>query len=168
MRITETRAAADVDAAAQIWAEATAARDGEDDVADLADSRPIIQRVLDCSPESLLLLARSDHGLPLAFAAVEPVGDRVAELTYFGVSPPLFGLGVGKELLRDLHRRLKAGGYLRAELSVYADNLRATRLYEGLGWQPCGEPAPHRKTGKPEQRYGLSLSARGMWQKPII
>src|ERR1700722_12935869 len=119
-------------------------------------------------PESLLLLARSDHGLPLGFAAVEPVGDRVAELTYFGVSPHLFGLGVGQELLRDLHRRRKAGGYLRAELSVYADNLRATRLYEGLGWQPCGEPAPHRKTGKPEQRYGLSLSARGMWQKPII
>jgi len=157
MRITETRAAADIDAAAQIWAEATAARDGEDEVADLADSRPIIQRVLDRSPDSVLLLARSEHGTPFAFAAVEPVGDRVAELTYFGVSPHLFGRGVGKELLRDLLHRLKARGYDRAELSVYTDNIRATRLYEGLGWQPHGEAAPHRRTGKPEQRYRLSL-----------
>ncbi len=62
MRITETRAAADIDAAAQIWAEATAARDGEDEVADLADSRPIIQGVLDRSPGSMLLLARTAHG----------------------------------------------------------------------------------------------------------
>ena len=70
MRITETRAAVDIDAAAQIWAEARAARDGEDDVADLADSRPVIQGVLDRSPGSMLLLARSAHGMPMAFAAV--------------------------------------------------------------------------------------------------
>lgn len=157
MRITETRAAADIDAAAQIWAEATAARDGEDEVADLADSRPIIEGVLDRSPGSMLLLARSAHGMPMAFAAVEPISDRIAELSYFGVSPHLFGLGAGKELLTDLHRRLAAYGYDRAELSVYTENLRAIRLYEGLGWQPRGEPAPHRRTGKPEQRYRLSL-----------
>ena len=83
--------------------------------------------------------------------------ERIAELTYFGVSPHLFGMGAGKEMLRDLQHRLKARGYDRAELSVYTDNLRATRLYEGLGWQPYGEPAPHRRTGKPEQRYRLSL-----------
>jgi ribosomal protein S18 acetylase RimI-like enzyme len=157
MRITETRAAADIDAAAQIWAEATAARDGEDEVAGLEDSRPIIQGVLDRSAESVLLLARSEERTPLAFAAVEPIGDRIAELTYFGVSPQLFGRGVGKELLTDLHRRLAAHGYDQAELSVYTDNLRATRLYEGLGWQPYGEPTPHRRTGKPEQRYRVSL-----------
>src|ERR1700722_13223304 len=153
MRITETRVADDIDAAAQIWAEATAARDGAAEVADLADSRPIIQGVLDRSPASILLLARSAHGMPMAFAAVEPISARIAELTYFGVSPHLFGLGAGKELLTDLHRRLVAHGYDRAELSVYTDNLRATRLYEGLGWQPYGEPTPHGRTGKPEQRY---------------
>jgi ribosomal protein S18 acetylase RimI-like enzyme len=160
MRIEQTRAPASVDAAAQIWAEATAARDGEDEVADLADSRPIIQGVLDRSPDSMLLLARSEHGIPLAFAAVEPVrdqGHRVAELSYFGVNPHLFGQGVGKELLRELRRRLKARGYQRAELSVYVDNIRAVRLYERLGWQARGEPTPHPRTGKPEQRYQLSL-----------
>ena len=160
MRIEQTRAPASVDAAAQIWAEATAARDGEDEVAGLADSRPIIQAVLDRSPDSMLLLARSEHGIPLAFAAVEPVrdqGHRVAELSYFGVTPHLFGQGVGKELLRELRRRLKARGYQRAELSVYVDNIRAVRLYERLGWQARGEPTPHPRTGKPEQRYQLSL-----------
>jgi ribosomal protein S18 acetylase RimI-like enzyme len=160
MRIEQTRAPASVDAAAQIWAEATAARDGEDEVAGLADSRPIIQGVLDRSPDSMLLLARSEQGIPLAFAAVEPVrdqGHRVAELSYFGVNPHLFGQGVGKELLRELRRRLKARGYQRAELSVYVDNIRAVRLYERLGWQARGEPTPHPRTGKPEQRYQLSL-----------
>lgn len=160
MRIDETRADADVDAAAQIWAEATAARDGEDEVADLADSRPIIQAVLDRSPDSMLLLARSDHGTPVAFAAVEPAseqGDPLAELAYFGVNPHLFGQGAGGDLLRELRRRLVARGYQRAELLVYTGNIRAIRLYERLGWQPCGDPTPHRRTGKPEQRYQLSL-----------
>lgn len=36
----------DVDGAAQVWAEATAARDGEDEVAALSDSRPILLRAL--------------------------------------------------------------------------------------------------------------------------
>jgi len=157
MRITQTRAPADVDAAAQIWAEATAARDGANEVADLADSRPIIQGVLDRSPDSMLLLARSEGGLPVAFAAVEPISDQAAELRYFGVSPHRFGKGAGRELLTDLHRRLAARGYRQAELMVYTDNARAVRLYQGLGWQAYGDPTPHPRTGKPEQRYRLSL-----------
>jgi ribosomal protein S18 acetylase RimI-like enzyme len=157
MQIRQTRAPADVDVAAQLWAEATAARDGEIEVAGLADSRPIIQAVLDRSPDSFVLLGTLGQGRPAAFAAVEPVSQRVAELAYFGVSPHLLGLGAGTELLRDLQTRLKAGGYDRAELSVYTDNLRAIRLYERLGWQAYGDPVPHRRTGKPEQRYRLSL-----------
>lgn len=56
--IEATRRAADVDAAAQIWAEATAARDSEHEVASLDISRPLIQTVLDRSDRALLLIAR--------------------------------------------------------------------------------------------------------------
>src|SRR5215472_11119895 len=149
MQIAQTRAPADVDAAAQIWAEATAARDGEDEVAELADSRPIIQAVLDRSPESMLFLARLSNGLPLAFAAVEPGRDqdrKVAELSYIGVSPHLFGHGLARELLTEIRSLLTARGYDRAELSVYTDNHHAIRVYEHLGWRPFGDPTPHVRT----------------------
>jgi ribosomal protein S18 acetylase RimI-like enzyme len=46
------------------------------------------------------------------------------------------------------------------QLLVYADNVRAIALYRRLGWQPAGEPAPHPRTGKPEQRYELALQKR--------
>ena len=160
MRIERTSAAADIDAAAQIWAEATAARDGEDEVAELADSRPIIQRVLDRSRGSLLLLARTDDGDPVAFAAVEPAAGHqqaTAEICYFGVSPASWGQGVGERLLRGLVAELAAAEFTSAELSVYVDNVRATRLYERLGWRAFGDPTPHPRTGKPEQRYRLGL-----------
>lgn len=160
MRIEQARAPADIDAAAQIWAEATAARDGEDEVAELADSRPIIQGVLDRSPGALLLLARTEAGDPVAFAAVEPAAGarrETAELCYFGVSPASWGQGVGERLLRGLAAELAAAKFTTAELSVYVDNVRATRLYERLGWRAYGDPTPHPKTGKPEQRYRLAL-----------
>jgi hypothetical protein len=41
--------ASDIDDAARIWAEATAARDGQDEVPGLGISRPVIQGVLDRS-----------------------------------------------------------------------------------------------------------------------
>ncbi|HXB46672.1 MAG TPA: hypothetical protein VNW50_02845 [Streptosporangiaceae bacterium] len=42
-------------------------------------------------------------------------------------------------------------------MHVYVDNARAVALYEGLGSRPCGAPAPHPRTGKPEQCYELQL-----------
>jgi ribosomal protein S18 acetylase RimI-like enzyme len=158
--VIEVRAGSpQVDEAAQIWAEATAARDGEEDVADLEVSRPIITGVLDRSPRALLLIARTAEGTA-GFAAVEPLGDtdgNAAEIRYLGVRPWMWGHGVGEALLRALPERLRAAGFGRAVLSVYADNSRATALYERLGWQLSGAATPHRVTGKPERHYELPL-----------
>jgi ribosomal protein S18 acetylase RimI-like enzyme len=149
-----------IDDAALIWAEATAARDGHGEVAGLGDSRPIIQGVLDRSSRAILLIARSADGKTGGFAAIEPAGgssDTVAQVSYVGVRPPLWGQGVGERLFLEMRRRLKAAGYTRVELSVYVDNRRAIALYERLGWRPCGAPSSHSRTGKPEQRYELHL-----------
>jgi len=157
--IKPARRDSDVDDAAQIWAEATAARDGDDEVADLRDSRPIIQAVLDRSPRSMVLIARAADGTATGFAAVEPVpgGRDTARLSYLGVRHGMWGQGIAERLLAELRLRLRAGAFTRAELSVYADNQRAVALYERLGWQSTGEPTPHPRTGRPEQRYQLTL-----------
>jgi ribosomal protein S18 acetylase RimI-like enzyme len=146
--------------AAQIWAEATAARDGRPEVAELADSRPVIQALLDRSAQAFVLIARSPDGVAGGFVAIEPVAGRTeatAEVMYIGVSPPAWGQGVGETLLVAACKRLRADGYATVELSVYVDNTRAKALYERLGWQSVGPPTPHIRTGKPEQRYELRL-----------
>jgi ribosomal protein S18 acetylase RimI-like enzyme len=157
--IEAARKSADVDAAAQIWAEATAARDGDKEIAELRFSRPVIQEVLDRSPRSVLLVDRAADGTATGFAVAEPLpgAAAVAQLRYLGVRPGLWGQGIAERLLRELRLHLQAASFTRAQLSVYASNRRATALYERLGWHSVGQPAPHPRTGKPEQRYELTL-----------
>ena len=149
-----------IDEAAEIWAKATAARDGHNQVPPPEAARPVIQGVLDRSPRAILLIARSADGTTAGFAAIEPApgsDGTVAQLTYLGVHPRRWGQGIGETLLLQASQRLKGAGYASAELSVYVDNHRATALYERLGWQAIGPPTAHPKTGKPEQRYELQL-----------
>jgi len=156
----------DLDDAAQIWAEATAARDGSADVADLSISRPVLEAVLERSPSSFVLIARDEDDSAAGFAAVEPAGATGAEVGYFGVRPGHWGQGVGALLLRAVQERLSVSGYRTAQLLVYIDNVRAVALYERLGWQPSGQPAPHPRTGKLEQRYVLTLATASEQQRP--
>jgi ribosomal protein S18 acetylase RimI-like enzyme len=162
VQMTVDRTPERVDAVAQIWAEATAARDGEAEIAPLEVSRPLIQAVLDGSPRSLLLVA-DDGGETVGFAAVEPWAqareeDAIAEVRYVGVSPRAWGGGVGRQLVAALPDLLAQAGYEQAVLKVYLDNSRAVRLYEGLGWHAEGPPAPHPRSGKLEQLYRLAFS----------
>jgi len=75
--------------AAQIWAEATATRDGHGKMPALGVSRPVIQGVLDRSPRAFLLIARSADGTAAGFAAIEPVADSCetrAQVSYTGTT----------------------------------------------------------------------------------
>ncbi|MGV9309553.1 N-acetyltransferase family protein [Nonomuraea sp. NPDC003727] len=148
-----------IDEAATIWAETTAARDGDDEVAPLSLARPVIQAVVDSSPRSLLFVALGADERIVGFAAVEPVpaDESTAEVRYLGVHPGSWGQGVGRHLMSALPDRLPAAGFAQAELAVYVDNRRAVKLYEGLGWLPYGEATPHPRSGRLEQRYRLAL-----------
>lgn len=154
-----------LDGAAMVWAEATAARDGHSDVAPLEVSRPIIARVLD-QPGAVLVVALDDGEQVVAFAVAEPVPARAgpgaavqtAEVRYVGVGPQRWGAGLGRSVLRLLCAELAGAGFIEAQLLVYVDNTQAVGLYEQLGWQSEGIPAPHSRTGKPEQRYRLRLA----------
>jgi ribosomal protein S18 acetylase RimI-like enzyme len=146
-----------LDQAAAIWAEATAARDGDAEIAPLSVARPLLQRVVEGSPRSLLLVALDAGDRVVGFAAIEPTAadEATAELRYLGVRPGSWGGGVGRQPLRSLPGHLAAAGFTGGELAVYRDNSRAVKLYEGLGWRPVGDAQPHPRSGRPEQRYRL-------------
>jgi ribosomal protein S18 acetylase RimI-like enzyme len=150
-----------IDEAATIWAETTATRDGKAEIAPLDLARPVIRAVVDNSPRSLLLVALDADDRVVGFAAVEPgsPAESTAELRYLGVRPTSWGRGVGRQLLRALPSHLAAAGFVCGELAVYTDNHRAVKLYEGLGWVPYGEAAPHPRSGRLEQRYRLDFSS---------
>lgn len=159
MKVTLTREATEVGQAAQIWAETTAARDGETTVPGLDLARPVIQSVLDASPQSFLLMAYFPETTDaVGFAAVEPVDATVAELRYLGVRPSAWGGGVARSLLTELPTRASGLGFKSLRLSVYVDNVRAVELYQRLAWIADGESVPHPRSGRLEQRYVLSLS----------
>jgi hypothetical protein len=46
---------------------------------------------------------------------------------------------------------------LTVELMVYLEGSRALRLYERQGWSADGDPTPHPRTGRLEQRHALAL-----------
>lgn len=150
-----------LDDAALIWAQATAARDGDHEIAPVEIARPLIASALNDSPESLLLIARGE-GESLGFAASAPVGAshaRRAELRYFAVRPDAWGSGVAQELLRALTAHLSGLGYVEAELWVNQDNPRAADLYRRAGWQRAPEVRVNPRSGRVMERYVLGIAA---------
>lgn len=147
------------DEVAWIWAQATAHRDGDADIAPLAEARPVIDAVLDGSRESILLLAtsRPHDGAPVGFAAISPDAQGNAEIRYLGVRPAAWGHGVAGSLLSAMPAVLLDVGFAEAVLSVYVDNAPAVAAYRRAGWSAIGRPMPHPHTGRLQQRYRLSV-----------
>lgn len=83
--------------------------------------------------------------------------EALAELHYLGAAPAAWGTGAARDLLAALPVALAKRGFTTARLSVYADNERAVRLYERLGWHSDGPPKAHLRTGKLELCYVLAL-----------
>lgn len=86
-----------------------------------------------------VLLVDSIGKKKLGFIHIEPRGPHklrhTAELT-MGVSPEARGLGIGRELLDAALEKLRAGGLIEIlYLTVRADNIAATRLYERCGFE---------------------------------
>lgn len=149
-----------IDAAAQIWAEATAKRDGDQDVAPLSMSRPVIQRALGSSQGSFLLIAVDQTRSPVGMAllSASKTSNDCAELHYFAVSPTAWGRGVGKFLLEKTALELLERRFKTAELEVYENNRSAVELYRNHGWSELRENLVHKETGKRLLRFSLDLT----------
>src|SRR5690242_13339672 len=147
---------------AQAWAEASAFRDGDPDVAPLEDSRPIIAGVAG-RPRSVLVVALGDQDQVMAFAVAAPALESeddpavTAEVEYVGVRPGGWGAGLARGVLELLCAELAADGFTRAQLLVYVSNRRAVSVYQHLGRQVEGTPRPHRRTGKEWQGFRVMI-----------
>lgn len=93
----------------------------------------------------------------------ESVAPGIGEVYALHVEPDSRRRGLGKLLLDDAVRRLKARGFGAAVLWVLRDNANARRFYEARGWSANGEERIEERNGYaiPETRYAITfLSSR--------
>lgn len=149
-----------LDDAARIWAEATAARDGDRQIAPLEVARPLIESAVSGSTESLLLIARAAPGEAVGFAASGPSGaanERRAELRYLGVRPGAWRSGVARQLLQAIEEQLHGLGFVEAELWVNQDSPSAIALYRSAGWQRAPQVRVNPRSGRLMERFVLRI-----------
>lgn len=60
---------------------------------------------------------------------------RRGMMYHLAVEPAHRGSGIGRSLMQELERRLKAKGCIRYYLLVTRDNMEAIKFYENNGWQ---------------------------------
>jgi GNAT superfamily N-acetyltransferase len=89
------------------------------------------------------VLVQERSGVVEGFAHVCEARDRdversVGEVAAIYLRPPVWGQGLGRELMTAALRRIAEAGFGSAVLWVLATNDRARRFYESGGWQPDG------------------------------
>jgi ribosomal protein S18 acetylase RimI-like enzyme len=146
-----------VEAAAQLWADATAARDGADHFQSLAWTRPVIAAAIAEVTDSAMLTAVAADDHPIGFAVIQSSGPGVAIVRYFAVRSAVWGHGVGRRLLSELTYFLSARGFAGAELWVRNNNDAAIGLYERLGWGWDGASRPNPDSGHLMLHYTLDV-----------
>lgn len=108
------------------------------------------------------------HGEPVAFAFVAPrPARRRWRLATMGAVPEARGTGAAGALMADMLARAAAAGAEAAELEVFAQNERASRLYARHGFEPRWPLHGHAVTGEPatpgEPPAAVELTAAQAW-----
>lgn len=93
------------------------------------------------SPRAQMICAELG-GIVAANGGFDPVAEveKCRHRAELGISVrrEFWGLGIGTLILRGLIDKARAAGYSQLELDVVAENLRALRLYESLGFKAYG------------------------------
>ena len=71
------------------------------------------------------------------------------------VAPERWGEGIGRELVHAILVRARERGYGRSQLWTQADNERARRLYEGIGFVRSGREKEHKNEWIVHYELGL-------------
>ncbi|HEY1900519.1 MAG TPA: GNAT family N-acetyltransferase [Steroidobacteraceae bacterium] len=87
--------------------------------------------------DSVVLTARLPHPFaqPLAAFAIMQFGDDHAHLNLLAVDTPYQRRGLGRHLMNWLHDSALVAGTFVLGLELRANNARARRFYEALGYQ---------------------------------
>lgn len=89
-----------------------------------------------------LIVADADQVVGFAWTTPTPDADddpaTVGQLRSLHVAANARGTGVGRTLLAEARRQMRARGAVQATLWVVEDNVGAQRLYVGDGWAPDG------------------------------
>jgi|SRR5690348_11861585 len=95
---------------------------------------------------ALDLIALAPDGRPAAFclAWLEPEMG-VAQVEPMGVHPDCQRFGLGRALLAEMFRRMRACGARRATVETYSSMEPALALYEAAGFRPVGRVLKYRK-----------------------
>ena len=134
---------ADAETAVAVWQLANVARRGGVPVP--AEHKTRVHGYLDKSDSFLTVAddAETLVGMALGMQALDADGagpplPGLCHISMVFVHPDRWGEGIGKQLMRHLMREGSARGYLGFQLWTHADNHRAQRLYEGLGFRRSG------------------------------
>jgi ribosomal protein S18 acetylase RimI-like enzyme len=114
-------------------------------------------------PAATTVLEHDREGV-IGFVSLGPSRDADAdptrgELMAIYTEPAYWGHGVGRRLMDEALRQLRAAGYASATLWVLATNVRAREFYEAFGWRPDGTTMTDDSHGFPldEVRYAINL-----------
>lgn len=108
-------------------------------------------------PWAIALVAEADDDL-VGYAALLPLyrlqlGQRGMDLHHLYVKPPFRSLGVGEHLVDAAKAEATARGCTYMTVGTHADNVRAHRLYERLGFEHVPASGPRfRLTLNPPDR----------------
>ena len=104
------------------------------------DEAKFLQEKTESSNEIEILAVVDD--MIVGTAGIESIGSRekIRHRADFGISvdEEFWGLGIGRALTEACISCAREAGYAQLELSVVAENTKAIRLYEGVGFTEYG------------------------------
>lgn len=90
--------------------------------------------------EDVLMLFVDERPAAFCWTRVRRSGERrIGVVWMIGTDPECRGQNLGREILLDALEALYQRGVQEIELTVYADNAAAIRLYDALGFEKSGE-----------------------------
>lgn len=87
-------------------------------------------------PTGTFLVALAGNGQVLGCGGVQALDDAAAEIRRMWIAPPARGIGLGREMLRQLEEAARAMGFSQAVLDSNSVLTPAISLYERAGYVP--------------------------------
>lgn len=109
------------------------------------------------NPDRLDSMLLYDDGIVKGVINVQPIGDKIIEITDFYVEPFFIGQGIGTLLIEYLIQQVRKKGIHKIVLWVIKDNVKARKFYESSGFVNSGRTCIIEGTTKEDCCYECFL-----------